>query len=105
MSNPNPYPPDAPYYRDGVEVLIPYKNGSSLVAYYCGVFALIPVLALILAPIALVFGIRGVQFASKNPRAGGSGHSIAGIVLGSICALLNYGVVFVFLYFWLFGRG
>ena len=77
MSPPNPYEPGLTPVRDPVEALIPYKNGASLVAYYCGVFALIPGLGLILGPIALIFGIRGVQLAAKNPNAGGSGHPIS----------------------------
>jgi hypothetical protein len=72
---------------DGISVLIPYKNGRALAAYYCGVFALIPGVGLILGPIALVFGILGLRFAQQNPKARGSGHAVAGIVLGSLVSI------------------
>ena len=78
---------------DGIATLIPYRNGRALAAYYCGVFAIIPCLGLILGPIALIFGILGLRFAKANPRAGGTGHAIAGIVLGSLTTLANWGVV------------
>jgi len=35
---------------DGLATLIPYRNPKSLIAYYCGVFGLIPILGFILAP-------------------------------------------------------
>src|SRR5438876_1034143 len=69
---------------DGISVLIPYKNGRALAAYYCGVFALIPCVGLILGPIAFSFGILGLRAARENPRAHGTGHAIAGIVLGGL---------------------
>jgi hypothetical protein len=82
---------------DVVATIIPYKNPSALGAYYCGVFALIPVLGLILGPLALFFGIRGFNFVKANPTAKGTGHAIAGIVLGGLTILLNYGFVILLL--------
>src|SRR5262249_14311224 len=43
--------------RDVVLTLIPYKNPKALAAYYCGFFALIPVLGFILGAVAMVLGI------------------------------------------------
>jgi predicted Zn finger-like uncharacterized protein len=78
---------------DPMETLIPYRNGRALGAYYCGVFAIIPCLGLILGPIALILGILGLRFAKANPTAKGMGHAIAGIVLGSLTTLGNWGFV------------
>ena len=64
--------------------MIPYKNGQALAAYYCGVFSLIPVLGLLLGPIAVILGILGNNYARANPEAKGMGHAITGIILGSI---------------------
>jgi predicted Zn finger-like uncharacterized protein len=75
----------------GISSLIPYKNGRALAAYYCGVFSLIPCLGLILGPIALIFGILGLRFGKEYPTAGGKGHAIAGIVLGLITTIGNWG--------------
>jgi Domain of unknown function (DUF4190) len=91
---PSPAAPPDPPPAQGDNVLstiIPYKNPSALAAYYCGVFSLIPVLGFLLGPIALFLGIRGLGFVKENPTAKGTGHAIAGIVLGSISSLLNYG--------------
>jgi hypothetical protein len=82
-------------YR-GVSGLIPYKNGLALAAYYCGVFSLIPLLGNLLGPVALILGIMGVRYAQKNTRARGTGHAIAGIVLGSLSTLLYWGLVILF---------
>jgi predicted Zn finger-like uncharacterized protein len=75
---------DEGYADEGVGTLIPYRNPKALAAYYCGVFGLIPCLGLILGPIALIFGILGLKAVRAKPRMHGTGHAIAGIVLGSL---------------------
>lgn len=82
--------------------LIPYKNPSGLIAYYLGVFSLIPCLGLILGPAAIVLGILGIGYANREPRAKGKGHAIAGIVLGSLALLYHVGG---FLFLFLSGSG
>jgi hypothetical protein len=77
----------------GLDSLIPYKNPKALVAYYCGVFSLIPCLGAVLGPIALILGILGLKYGASHPTAGGAGHAWAGIVLGSLVALAHAGVV------------
>jgi hypothetical protein len=83
--------PDEP-----ISTLIPYKNPKALAAYYLGVFSLIPCVGLILGPLALVFGILGLNHVKDHPAAKGTGHAIAGIVLGSLTTLGNYGVLLLF---------
>jgi hypothetical protein len=78
---------------DGTGGLIPYKNPKALSAYSCGVFALSPCVGLILGPIALILGFMGMKHNKQYPKSGGKGHAIAGIVLGSLMCLLNYGVI------------
>jgi hypothetical protein len=88
---------DEPFQDSGVEVLIPYHNPLGLTAYYLGVFSLIPCFALLLGPAALITGIMGVRARQANPRIGGTGHAISGIVLGSITSLINYGILVILL--------
>jgi hypothetical protein len=76
---------------DPLATVIPYRNGRALAAYYLGVFSLIPCLGLILGPLALIFGILGKRYVTQHPTAKGTGHAIAGIVLGSLTMLLNWG--------------
>jgi hypothetical protein len=74
--------------------IIPYRNGMALASYYCGVFSLIPCLWGTVSLLAIIFGILGLNKAKANPQLGGKGHSITGIVLGSITiALLLAGIV------------
>jgi hypothetical protein len=70
--------------KGALETLVPLKNGLALGAYYCGVFSFIPLLGFVLGPIAVVLGILGMSKASKNPRVGGTGHAITGIILGAV---------------------
>jgi hypothetical protein len=75
-----------------IETLIPYKNPMGLIAYYLGVFSIIPCVGLLLGPAALVLGILGIRYRNKHPTAGGLGHAITGVVLGSLTTLGNWGV-------------
>jgi predicted Zn finger-like uncharacterized protein len=76
---------------EAISTIIPYKNARALTAYYLGVFSLIPCLGLLLGPVALVLGILGMRYVKANPTAKGTGHAIAGIVLGSLTTLANWG--------------
>jgi len=78
---------------DVVSTLIPYKNVRALVAYYLGVFSLIPCVGLVLGPAALILGILGISYVNKHPTAKGTGHAIAGIVLGGLTSLGNAAVL------------
>lgn len=73
--------------------LIPYKNSSALAAYYLAVFSLMPCLGLPLAFAALIFGIKGLNYAKIHPEAKGQVHAWIGVVLGSLCIV--YGLFLV----------
>jgi Domain of unknown function (DUF4190) len=77
-------PPD-----DGMSTLIPYKNPKALIAYYLGVFGLIPILGFVLAIVAVILGFMGLKYAKQHPTAKGTGHAIVGIVLGGISVLYH----------------
>lgn len=81
----------------GVSTLIPYRNAKALVAYYFGVFSLIPCLGAGLGPAALILGILGLRYANRNPTAKGTGHAIVGIVLGSLVSLAHLGILVLML--------
>ena len=88
-SGPPPIPPSARAAKsaDGLNAIIPYKNARALVAYYLGVFSVIPPLGALLGIPALVLGISGLRFRRRNPEAGGSVHAWIGIVLGGLFSL------------------
>jgi hypothetical protein len=77
---------------DATGGLIPYKNMRALIAYYLGVFSLIPCLGAALGPAALILGILGLNYAKKNEFARGTAHAIVGIVLGALTTLGHLGV-------------
>lgn len=79
---PTARPAGPPPGDGGVSTIIPYKNAQALIAYYLGVFGLIPVLGLPLALAAVIFGFLGLNFAKKYPEAKGKAHAVTGIVLG-----------------------
>jgi hypothetical protein len=84
-----PPPPQVVSQPSAVATLIPYKNPKALTAYYCGVFAIIPCLALILGPVAFFFGLAGLKAAAANPDAKGKVHAWVGIVMGALTFLAN----------------
>jgi hypothetical protein len=66
----------------GISTLIPYRNPKALAAYYLGLFSLIPVLGLVTAPFAVLFGVLGVRRARADKNAKGTIHAWIGIVFG-----------------------
>lgn len=77
-------PPDEP-----LSGLIPYKNPAALVGYYLGLFSCIPVLGIIMGPIGIVLGIRGLRRRARDPAIKGSVHAWIAIVCGAIGTLIN----------------
>jgi len=111
MSNPenvNPYessregaqgPPGTPFYPhqqegDATGGVIPYKNPCALIAYYLGIFSLLPCIGILLAIPAFILGIIGLQQRAKNPAIKGSVHAWIGIVMGALMTLV-WGAVIV----------
>ncbi len=79
------YSPQTPAQSDGtLGGLIPYKNSSALLAYYLGVFSIIPCLGIILGIAAFVLGLRGLAFAKLHPEAKGKVHAWIGVIVGGL---------------------
>ncbi|MFI5385925.1 MAG: DUF4190 domain-containing protein [Fimbriimonadales bacterium] len=90
---PNQQPPSA------LDRLIPAKNVKALLAYYFGVFGIVPCFSPLLSPAAIILGILGLKECKKDPNLPGKGHAITGIVLGSIMLFLVLAVVVIALVF------
>jgi hypothetical protein len=67
---------------DATGGVIPYKNPSALIAYYCGVFSVIPCFPIGIA--GVVLGIMGLRYADAHPTARGKVHAWIGIVAGGL---------------------
>jgi hypothetical protein len=89
--------PDLQRRGEPLRTIIPYTNPKALSAYYCGIFALIPGVGALLGLFALVLGIIGLRTVRRNPQAKGTGHAVAGIVLGVVTLLVNWGAITWFL--------
>lgn len=72
--------------NDTVKKVIPYENPAALIGYYCGIFSLIPLIGLVLGPIAVILGVIGLVVASKKPGAHGTAHGVVALVAGGIGA-------------------
>jgi hypothetical protein len=68
---------------------IPYENPKALAAYYLGIFAMVPILGLLLAPCAIVLGILGLRKARTNPQIKGGVHAAIGVTLGVLSLIYN----------------
>ena len=78
---------------DATGGVIPYKNPKALIAYYCGVFSLMPCLGIVPGVVGVVLGILGLRHRKLHPETKGSVHAWIGIVLGGLMTLLWGGLI------------
>ena len=87
---------------DSTGGLIPYKNPQALIAYYLGLFSILPFLGLPMGIAAFIFGIKGLRARKKNKAIKGSAHAAIGIGCGGFCSLLwSAAIVLVLVDWWL----
>lgn len=75
--------------------IIPEKNPISMIAYYLGIFSLIPCLGAVLSLPAIICGIIGMVNANKEPQVGGKGHALTGLLLGLFGQPIIGGILYV----------
>ena len=80
--------------------IIPYKNSAALMAYYFGVFSIIPCLGIFLGFAGFFLGLKGLKFATEHPDAHGSTHAWVGIIAGGI---LGFGQLLTLIILFLIG--
>jgi len=76
-----------------MSAVVPYKNPKALIAYYLGIFSLIPCIGIPLGIAAFILGVLGLKFLKTHPTAHGQVHAWIGIVLGGLCALANMAAI------------
>ena len=89
------YPRAAAAPDNPMSAVIPYKNPKALIAYYLGIFSLIPCFGIALGIAAFILGILGLKAANANPGSHGKVHAWVGIILGGLCAVGNIVVIIV----------
>jgi len=82
---------------DATGGIIPYKNPPALVAYYLGLFSILPFLGLPLGIASLVLGLKGLKKRRENPAVSGAVHSWIGIGCGGLSILIWGGGLVLFL--------
>jgi hypothetical protein len=76
---------------DPASTIGPELNPTARTAYWYAVFGMIPFVGLVLGPLALVWGILGLRREEANPSVRGRARSLAGIILGSLELVTNWG--------------
>ncbi|MBL8849582.1 MAG: DUF4190 domain-containing protein [Planctomycetaceae bacterium] len=86
-------PDDARPEGDATGGFIPYKNPKALIAYYCGVFSLMPCIGIVPGIAGVVLGVMGLSYRRQHPETKGSVHAWIGIVFGGLMTLLWGGLI------------
>jgi hypothetical protein len=73
---------------DATGGIIPYKNPKALIAYYCGIFSLMPCIGIGPGIAGVVLGIMGLQHRKLHPETKGSVHAWIGIIMGGAMTLI-----------------
>lgn len=83
-------PPESPSDDFALKMLLPVgRSGWAIAAGYLGLLSCFPFVGLLFGLAALWTGLKARQEIRANPKLGGSGRAMFGIILGSICALGN----------------
>jgi len=89
----HPAPTKVVVQTDDLAGLIPYKNSPALIAYYLGVFSLIPLIGVLLGIPAFFLGLKGLRVAREHPEARGKAHAWVGILAGGFFGFLYLGLI------------
>ena len=75
--------------RTGFTRFVPPRNVRALIGYYFAIASLIPILGVVLGPIAIFNGLEGLNHARRFPNHGGRAHGIVAVTLGSLTCVAN----------------
>ena len=89
-------PPPPPVADSGMGTFFP-PNATAITAYYLGVFAVIPILGILLGIPAFFLGLKGRKYAIEHPEARGGIHAWVGILLGGV---FGFGYLILVLALW-----
>ncbi len=76
-----------------MDSLIPTQNPNALSSYYMGLFSILPLLGLLLGPLAILNGRKGIGQVKAEPQMPGKTHAYVGIGCGSLGLLFNLMIV------------
>lgn len=74
----------------GMRMLIPVgRSHWAIMAGYFGLLGLFPLIGLVLAPAAIVCGIKAIRHIKRDPKQHGMGRAVTGIVLGTLGSIMS----------------
>lgn len=73
-----------------IDHVIPTRNQPALLGYYYSIFGLLPIAGLLLGPVAMVYGLIGLERGNRLPRHIGYGHALFAVVAGMIGSIISY---------------
>ncbi len=83
--------------RDTASLMRSHPNLNAFYGYYAGLGSIIPVIGLLLGPVAIVLGILGLSHYAKYPKSKGRKHSLTGIMIGSLAFVANLLIITILL--------
>ena len=76
--------------EEGLQWLVPIgRSGWAIAAGYCGLLSCFPFVGLLFGVLGVVTGILALRACKRDPRLGGRGRAILGILAGAIAGLGN----------------
>ncbi|MCK5806489.1 MAG: hypothetical protein KAI66_26905 [Lentisphaeria bacterium] len=82
-----------PVTGDETGGIIPYKNPKALIAYYLGIFSILPLIGLFMGVAAVILGIMGLKDRKAHPQIKGSVHAGIGIGCGGLMVIVWTAVI------------
>jgi hypothetical protein len=90
--------------EQGVRWLIPIgRSGWAVASGYLGLLSCFPFLGLAFGILAVITGILALRHGKRNPKMGGKGRAIFGIIAGSLAGLINGVMIGTLIYGYLTG--
>lgn len=86
-------PPAPSALAHSMDHVIPTRNQPALLGYYYAIFGLLPVVGLVLSPVAICYGLIGLDRGNRLPRNIGYGHALFATIAGIIGAIISYSAV------------
>ena len=102
---PQELPRPTPQIHSTSSAMIPTDNPQALWSYYIGIFAIVPVLGVVMGPTALIMGIKGLNVFRENPAVRGKTHAWIGIGCGILWTVVHWISAFLVLASLFFRRG
>jgi hypothetical protein len=85
--------------EEGLKWLVPVgRSGWAIAAGYLGLLSCFPLVGALFGILAVVAGILALRASRRDPRLGGQGRAIFGIILGGMCGAGNLALIVLMIF-------